>query len=90
MADVPLLQGAAALFGHVLVGDGGRPRDLRVAAGAGRLLFADFAPEVRHIIAQPFMLKADVDGKVRKHIPDYLLVTDDGPVVVDVIAASPA
>lgn len=50
----------------------------------GRLLFADFAPEVRHIIAQPFMLKADVDGKVRKHIPDYLLVTDDGPVVVDV------
>ncbi|MFJ5607867.1 TnsA-like heteromeric transposase endonuclease subunit [Streptomyces sp. NPDC093221] len=50
----------------------------------GRLLFADFAPEMRHIIAQPFMLKADVDGKVRKHIPDYLLVTDDGPVVVDV------
>ncbi|MEU8522568.1 TnsA-like heteromeric transposase endonuclease subunit [Streptomyces sp. NPDC048577] len=50
----------------------------------GRLLFADFAPEVRHIIAQPFLLKADVDGKVRKHIPDYLLLTDEGPVVVDV------
>ncbi|MFJ5224264.1 TnsA-like heteromeric transposase endonuclease subunit [Streptomyces sp. NPDC088400] len=50
----------------------------------GRLLFADFAREVRHIVAQPFLLKADVDGKLRKHIPDYLLLTDDGPVVVDV------
>ncbi|NED78560.1 TnsA-like heteromeric transposase endonuclease subunit [Streptomyces sp. SID11233] len=50
----------------------------------GRLLFADFAPEVRHIVAQPFLLKTDVDGKIRKHIPDYLLLTDDGPVVVDV------
>jgi hypothetical protein len=46
----------------------------------GRLLFADFAPDVRHIVAQPFLLKADVDGKVRRHIPDYLLLTDDGPV----------
>jgi hypothetical protein len=50
----------------------------------GRLLFADFAPEVRHIVAQPFLLKADIDGKVRKHIPDYLLLTDAGPLVVDV------
>lgn len=50
----------------------------------GRLLFADFAPEVRHIVAQPFLLKADIDGKVRKHIPDYLLLTDHGPLVVDV------
>ncbi|MFE2033876.1 TnsA-like heteromeric transposase endonuclease subunit [Streptomyces scopuliridis] len=50
----------------------------------GRLLFADFDPAVQHIVAQPFLLKADVDGKVRKHIPDYLLLTADGPVVVDV------
>ncbi|NJP42976.1 TnsA-like heteromeric transposase endonuclease subunit [Streptomyces sp. PRB2-1] len=50
----------------------------------GRLLFADFASEVRHIVAQPFLLKADIDGKVCKHIPDYLLLTDDGPLVVDV------
>ena len=49
-----------------------------------RLLFADFDPSVRHIVAQPFLLKAEVDGAVRKHIPDYLLVTDEGPVVVDV------
>jgi hypothetical protein len=49
-----------------------------------RLLFADFDPSVRSIVAQPFLLKAEVDGAARKHIPDYLLVTDEGPVVVDV------
>jgi hypothetical protein len=25
-----------------------------------------------------------VDGRERKHVPDYLLLTDDGPIVVDV------
>ncbi|WP_234386263.1 TnsA-like heteromeric transposase endonuclease subunit [Streptomyces sp. ERV7] len=35
-------------------------------------------------MAQPFLLTAVVDGKRRKHIPDYLLVTEHGPVVVDV------
>jgi hypothetical protein len=49
-----------------------------------RLMFADFDQAVRRILAQPFLLKVKVDGKVRKHIPDYFLVTDRGPVVVDV------
>jgi hypothetical protein len=49
-----------------------------------RLLFADFDSSVRHIVAQLFLMKATVDGKVRKHIPDFLLVTEQGPVVVDV------
>jgi hypothetical protein len=49
-----------------------------------RLLFADFEPTVRHIVAQPFLLRATVDKKSRKHIPDYFLMTDAGPVVVDV------
>ena len=49
-----------------------------------RLLFADFDPAVRRIFAQPFMLRARVEGAVRRHIPDYLLLTDAGPVVVDV------
>ncbi|MFC8726549.1 TnsA-like heteromeric transposase endonuclease subunit [Streptomyces bacillaris] len=83
MADFSLVQGAAALR-HVLVGDRARSCDLRVRPELGRLLFADFAPEVRRIVAQPFLLKADIDGKVRKHIPDYLLLTDAGPLVVDV------
>ncbi len=49
-----------------------------------RLLFADFDAEVRHIVAQPFLLRARVDGKMRRHVPDYLLIEDSGPVVVDV------
>ncbi|GAJ83634.1 hypothetical protein NBRGN_065_00300 [Nocardia brasiliensis NBRC 14402] len=49
-----------------------------------RLLIADFDRSVKHIVAQPFLLRATVDRKLRKHIPDYLLLTDDGPVVVDV------
>ncbi|MFD7552893.1 TnsA-like heteromeric transposase endonuclease subunit [Streptomyces sp. NPDC059816] len=49
-----------------------------------RLLFADFDASVRGIVAQPFLLKTVAEGKVRKHIPDYFLATEDGPVVVDV------
>jgi len=49
-----------------------------------RLLFADFDAEVRHIVAQPFLLRARVNGKMRRHVPDYLLIEDSGPVVVDV------
>ena len=49
-----------------------------------RLLFADFDAGVQHLVAQPFLLRAHVKGKLRKHIPDYLLIGDSGPVVVDV------
>ncbi len=49
-----------------------------------RLLFADFDTCVRGIVAQPFLLQASADRKRRKHIPDYLLITDTGPVIVDV------
>ncbi|MFI8423750.1 TnsA-like heteromeric transposase endonuclease subunit [Streptomyces sp. NPDC085479] len=49
-----------------------------------RLLFADFDGAVRSISAQPFLLKARVKGQLRRHIPDYLLITDQGPTVVDV------
>ncbi|MEU9959792.1 TnsA-like heteromeric transposase endonuclease subunit [Streptomyces sp. NPDC050982] len=49
-----------------------------------RLLFADFDPSVRGIVAQPFLLKAEVEGQVRRHVPDYLLVTNGGQIVVDV------
>ncbi len=50
----------------------------------GRLLLADFDTSVKHVVAQPFLLRATVDSRVRRHIPDFLLVTDDGPMVVDV------
>jgi hypothetical protein len=50
-----------------------------------RLLFADMDPAVSWIVAQPFRMVADIDGKKRSHVPDYLLSTVDGSfVVVDV------
>lgn len=49
-----------------------------------RLLFADFDRSVRRICAQPFLLVWECDGARAKHIPDYLLLTDQGPKVVDV------
>jgi hypothetical protein len=48
------------------------------------LLLADFDPSVHGIVAQPFLLRARVGGETRRHIPDYLLLTGAGPVVVDV------
>jgi hypothetical protein len=49
-----------------------------------RLLFADFDRRVKHIVAQPFLLRTKVGGRLKRHVPDYLLWTDTGPVVVDV------
>ncbi|MFF1615582.1 TnsA-like heteromeric transposase endonuclease subunit [Amycolatopsis sp. NPDC058278] len=49
-----------------------------------RLLFADFDRLVRGIVAQPFLLETDIDGRRRRHVPDYLLLTDSVPAVVDV------
>ena len=36
------------------------------------LLFADYDQSVRHIVAQPFQLKTQVDGQSHKHVPDCL------------------
>lgn len=49
-----------------------------------RLLYADFDSSVNRIVAQPFLLKGDIGGQTRKHIPDFLLITGTGAVVVDV------
>ncbi|WP_234791523.1 TnsA-like heteromeric transposase endonuclease subunit [Mycolicibacterium mucogenicum] len=49
------------------------------------LLMADFDPSVRNIKSQPFRLVVYVNRRRRRHIPDYLLCTDSGPVVVDVV-----
>jgi hypothetical protein len=49
-----------------------------------RVLYADFDPRCTRVIAQPFHMTAHVDGAKRRHIPDYLLLTESGPVVVDV------
>lgn len=49
-----------------------------------RLLYADFDPSVNRIVAQPFLLTTEINEQARRHIPDFLLITDTGPVVVDV------
>lgn len=49
-----------------------------------RLLYADFDRSVSRIIAQPFLMTAQVEGVARRHVPDFLLKTDSGPLVVDV------
>jgi hypothetical protein len=49
-----------------------------------RLLLADFDPTVNWIVAQPFHLKTVVNRRQRGHIPDFLLITSDVPVVIDV------
>ena len=36
------------------------------------------------IVAQPFLLKIVEAGKLARHVPDFFLVADGGPLVVDV------
>lgn len=53
------------------------------------LLLADFDPSVCGIFAQPCRMVALVDGKVRSHVPDFLLITRAGTArVVNVKPAS--
>ena len=42
-----------------------------------RLLIADFDPAVVAIAAQPFWLRAQAGGRMRRHVPDFFLVRDD-------------
>jgi hypothetical protein len=43
-----------------------------------RLLVADFDPAVVEIAAQPFLLRAWVGGRTRRHVPDFLFAHADG------------
>lgn len=47
-----------------------------------RLLLADMDPAVRGIYAQPCHLTARVGDRVRRHVPDFLLVMASGTVRV--------
>jgi hypothetical protein len=47
-----------------------------------RLLLADFDRGVAAIAAQPFLLRAQVGGRTRRHVPDFLLVHADRSVRV--------
>jgi hypothetical protein len=50
-----------------------------------RLLYADFDYRVNRIVAQPFLLSTEINGQMRRHVPDFLLISDTGVVVVDII-----
>ena len=47
-----------------------------------RLLLADFDSRVTAIAAQPFLVSAPADGRVRRHVPDFLLLEGDRSVRV--------
>jgi hypothetical protein len=47
-----------------------------------RLLLADFDPGVAGIFAQPCRLRARVGDRIRRHVPDFLLVMRSGSVRV--------
>jgi hypothetical protein len=52
-----------------------------------RIMLADFDPDVVAIAAQPLQLVGQDAGRIRRHVPDLLLVNADGGVtVVDVKA----
>ncbi|WP_336048787.1 TnsA-like heteromeric transposase endonuclease subunit [Streptomyces sp. CA2R101] len=48
------------------------------------LLVSDFAAGLREALSQPFRLRFYVGGKRMDHTPDYLLLTETGPFVIDV------
>jgi hypothetical protein len=87
VAHVPVVLRSAPLFGNVLVSHRVRSRRLRVALGVGESIASRLRLRGHRIVAQPFSLRAEVDGQMRRHIPDYLWGSDDGPVVVDVVRA---
>jgi hypothetical protein len=47
-----------------------------------RLLLADFDPDVPAIAAQPLLLRAQAGGRIRRHVPDFLLSRADRTVRV--------
>lgn len=53
-----------------------------------RLILADFDPRTVAIAAQPFLIEADLGGKSRRHVPDFMLVDVDQ--VVTVVNVKPA
>lgn len=47
-------------------------------------MLADFAPEIRRCVSQPFQIWTRVGAKLCNHYPDYLLVRESGLTVVAV------
>jgi hypothetical protein len=52
-----------------------------------RLMMVDFDRSSRSVARQPFWLRAKVAGERLRRVPDYLVCTDQGPLVIDVTRA---
>jgi hypothetical protein len=49
-----------------------------------RLLMADFDRSSKRIVSQPFQIKAGIEGERLTRIPDYLVLGEEEPLVIDV------
>ena len=49
------------------------------------LVMADFERSVKRIASQPFQLRFRASRVIHRRVPDYLLCTATGPVVIDVV-----
>ena len=49
-----------------------------------RLLMADFDRSSKRIVSQPFQIKAGIEGERLTRIPDYLVLSEEEPLVIDV------
>jgi hypothetical protein len=49
-----------------------------------RLILADFDRASKRIVSQPFQITARVDGERHLRVPDYLVLTDTAPLIIDV------
>jgi hypothetical protein len=95
VADDPKCPRAGPLPGLLLVGPGyywsatsGGHVIYESRLELARLLLADFDPDVAAIAAQPFLLRARAGGRVRRHVPDFLLLHADQ--TVEMVNVKPA
>jgi TnsA endonuclease-like protein len=51
-------------------------------------MMADFDRSVKRIASQPFQLRHCTNGVIHRRVPDYLLCTENGPVVIDVVRSA--
>ncbi|MBJ7336749.1 TnsA-like heteromeric transposase endonuclease subunit [Mycolicibacterium sp.] len=52
-----------------------------------RLMMADFDTAVKNVVSQPFRIWGWIGGERILRVPDYLVISDGGPVVIDVTRA---
>lgn len=88
IAEVSLGPRPGALLRAVRVGNDGWAAVYESRLEPARLLLADMDPAVRGIYAQPRHLTARVSDRVRRHVPDFLLVMESG--VIRVVNVKPA